>query len=277
MALVYLNGQLLGEAAATVPALDHGLVVGDGVFETILVLDGNPFALARHLDRLTRSAAGLGIGLPAREELEEAIGKVIASLPCARARLRCTVTSGPGPLGSARGGGRPTVVVAIAEDPDQGPAGVPVLLAPWTRNEHGALAGLKTTSYGENALALAHAHAHGASEAIFANTAGQLCEGTGSNIFLVLDGLLLTPTLFAGCLAGITRALVLERVGGEERDVPVEALGRASEAFLTSTLRGVQAIVAVDGAPLPGPGPVTRAAAADYEGLLRAGLPEDIG
>lgn len=276
MALVYLNGQLLEEEAAVVSVLDHGLVVGDGVFETVLVLDGRPFALTRHLDRLARSAQGLGLALPGREELAEAVAKVVASLPCPRARLRCTVTSGPGPLGSARGGGPCSVVVAVAEDADAGPAGVPVVVAPWTRNEHGPLAGLKTTSYAENALALAYAHARGASEAIFANTAGQLCEGTGSNVFLVLDGELLTPSLAAGCLAGVTRDLVLEQVGGEERDVPIAALTRASEAFLTSTLRGVQAIVAVDGQPL-GAGPVTAAAAAAYDALLTAGLPEDAG
>jgi branched-chain amino acid aminotransferase len=274
VALVYLNGALLDGGVATISVHDHGLVVGDGVFETALVLGGRPFALARHLDRLERSAAGLGLVLPDREELAAAVVQVAASLPSPRARLRCTVTSGPGPLGSARGGGPPTVVVAVDED-DPAPPTVPVARVPWTRNEHGPLAGLKTISYAGNARALAHAAARGASEAIFANTAGQLCEGTGSNVFVVLDGTLVTPTLASGCLDGVTRALVLEHFGGLERDVPVEALEAASEAFLTSTLRGVQAIVAVDGRPVAGPGPVTSAAAAAYEALLLAGLPED--
>ena len=276
MPLVYLNGRLVEPASATVSVLDHGLVVGDGVFETVLVLDGRPFALARHLERLTASATGLGIALPARDELVSAVLAVVATLEAPRGRLRITATSGVGPLGSARGGEAPTLVVAVAADAP-GPEAVPVVLAPWTRNEHGALAGLKSTSYAENARALAFAAERGASEALFANTAGALCEGTGANVFVVVDGALVTPSLASGCLAGVTRALVLERFGGEERDVPVAVLdpGRASEAFLTSTLRGVQAIASVDGRPLPAPGPVTTAAAVAYDALVATGLDED--
>lgn len=272
MALVYLNGTLVPEEAATVSVFDHGLVVGDGVFETILVIDGRPVALGRHLERLGASAAGLGIAAPERAELEEAVSRVLAGAVLARGRLRITVTSGNGPLGSARAGVAPTVVVAAAPDGMAEPA-VSVVVAPWPRNERGALAGLKTTSYAENARALDDARRKGASEAIFANTAGMLCEGTGSNVFLVVDGRLVTPTLASGCLAGVTRALVLDHWGGEEADVPVDALrpGAASEAFLTSTLRGVQSIAAVDGTPFGGIGPVTAAAAARYDELVESG------
>ena len=98
---------------------------------------------------------------------------------------------------------------------------------PWPRNERGALAGLKTTSYAENVVALAHAAERGATEAVFANLPGHLCEGTGSNVFYVVDGELRTPTLASGCLAGITRALLLEWYGGREVDEPVEVLADA--------------------------------------------------
>ena len=125
----------------------------------------------------------------------------------------------------------------------------------------GALSGLKTTSYGDNAKALAYAHDRGGAEAIFGNLAGNLCEGTGSNVFLVRDGQLITPPLSSGCLAGITRALVLEWSGGEEVDTPLGAFTEADEAFLTSTTRDVQPIRAVDGVVFPAaPGPVTRKA-----------------
>ncbi len=107
-----------------------------------------------------------------------------------------------------------------------------VVTVPWPRNERGALAGLKTTSYAENVVALAYAQERGASEAIFANLAGHLCEGTGSNVFYVVDGELRTPTLAAGCLAGISRALLLEWYGGREVDEPVEVLAEAEEVFL---------------------------------------------
>jgi len=132
-------------------------------------------------------------------------------------------------------------------------------LMPWTRNENGALTGLKTTAYADNVLALDHARRRGAGEALFANTQGNLCEGTGSNIFVVLDGDLLTPPLSAGPLAGITRELVLEWAGGTETDIAMADLERVSEAFLTSSGRDVQPIRAIDGRELPAaPGPVTR-------------------
>ena len=101
-----------------------------------------------------------------------------------------------------------------------------MVTVPWPRNERGALAGLKTTSYAENVVALAEARRRGGTEAIFANLAGHLCEGTGSNVFYVVDGELRTPTLASGCLAGVTRALVLEWCGGVEVDEPIEVVER---------------------------------------------------
>ena len=83
-------------------------------------------------------------------------------------------------------------------------------MVPWVRNERSAVAGLKTTSYAENVVALAYAKERGAIEAVFANTRGELCEGTGSNVFVVRDGVVWTPPLDSGCLAGITRALAVE-------------------------------------------------------------------
>jgi branched-chain amino acid aminotransferase len=139
---------------------------------------------------------------------------------------------------------------------------VDVTTVPWPRNERGALSGLKTTSYGENVRALAYAADHGGSEAIFANTAGNLCEGTGTNVFVVSGGRLLTPPLSAGCLAGVTRALVIEWSGAVEEELPLSALAAAEEAFLSGTTRDVQPIRSVDGSVLPAaPGPVTRKAA----------------
>jgi branched-chain amino acid aminotransferase len=128
---------------------------------------------------------------------------------------------------------------------------------PWPRNERGALAGVKTTSYAENVVALAYATERGAGEAIFPNLAGNLCEGTGTNVFYVVDGELRTPTLGSGCLAGITRALLLEWYGGREVDEPIDVLGSAEEIFLVSTTRNVQAVTRCDDRELAGPGPVT--------------------
>ena len=139
---------------------------------------------------------------------------------------------------------------------------------PWVRNERSAVAGLKTTSYAENVVALARATEHGASEAIFANTAGHLCEGTGSNVFVVLGGRLSTPPLSTGCLAGVTRELVCELVDVAEVELPLSALAEADEVFLTSSTRDVQGQHRVDDRALDAPGPVTTEVAGAFADLV---------
>jgi branched-chain amino acid aminotransferase len=260
----WLNGALVEPAQALVSAYDHGLVVGDGVFETCKVVDGVPFALTRHLARLQRSARGLGLPEVDLDAVRAAAVAVCAEpdLPAA-ARLRITVTAGPAPLGSGRGDGPSTLFVAAAPLTPWSPT-CAVATVPWPRNERGALVGVKTTSYAENVVALDYARSREAAEAVFANTAGNLCEGTGSNVFVVLDERLVTPPLSAGCLAGVTRDLVLEWVDGAvEEDVPMSVLSDAAagEVFLTSTTRDVQPVHAFDGRKVAAaPGPVTRRA-----------------
>ncbi|GHC82723.1 aminotransferase class IV [Streptomyces flavofungini] len=254
---IWLNGGLQDLDSARVSVLDHGLTVGDGIFETVKAVAGRPFALTRHLDRLARSARGLGLPEPDLDEVRRACAAVIAANPMALGRLRITYTGGLSPLGSDRGDQGPTLVVALGEAARR-PDSTAVITVPWTRNERGALTGLKTTSYAENVVALARATEQGATEALFANTVGQLCEGTGSNVFVVLDGEIHTPPVSSGCLAGITRALAVEWTGAHETDLPLDVLDRADEVFLTSTLRDVQGVHRVDDRQLPGaPGPVT--------------------
>ena len=265
---VWLNGSLLDEDEARVSVFDHGLTVGDGVFETLKTYGGRPFAVRRHLERLAVSAAGMGFAAPDPAVLRSALEAVAAENGLVDDALRITVTSGPGALGSARGPAGTTVVVAAGRMAPW-PVTTAVSVVPWPRNERGALAGLKTTSYGENAVALAYAHARGAGEALFANLAGHLCEGTGTNVVVSLGGRLVTPPLSSGCLAGVTRALVLETSDVAEEDIPLAALADVEEAFLTSSTREVQAIHAIDGRPLPGaPAPLTRAAAEAFAALV---------
>ncbi|MEU3654964.1 aminodeoxychorismate lyase [Streptomyces sp. NPDC032161] len=254
---MWVDGALRDADEARVSVFDHGLTVGDGVFETVRAVDGRPFALTRHLDRLARSARGLGLAEPDLDEVRRACAAVLGANPMPLGRLRITYTGGVSPLGSDRGDAGPGLFVALGEATRR-PDSTAVITVPWTRNERGALVGLKTTSYAENVVALARAHEHGASEALFANTAGRLCEGTGSNVFVVLDGQLHTPPVASGCLAGITRALAVEWTGAQETDLPFDVLERAEEIFLTSTLRDVQAVHRVDGRELPGaPGQAT--------------------
>jgi branched-chain amino acid aminotransferase len=254
----WVNGDLLTDPdAPAVAARDHAVTVGDGVFEVVKVVDGRVFAIDAHLERLTRSARGLGLPDPDLEAVRRGVAAVLEGEPLTLGRVRITWTGGLSPLGSDRGDGPSTlVVVAAAMDPWSDTAAV--VTVPWPRNERGALAGLKTTSYGENVRALAYARSHGASEAIFANLQGRLCEGTGTNVFYVVDDELRTPTLAGGCLAGITRRLILDWYGAREVDEPIEVLTeRASEAFLASTTRDVQAIHRWNDRELGAPGPVT--------------------
>ena len=258
--LVWVNGRLVGAADATVSVFDHGLTVGDGVFETLKAVDRQPFASRRHLERLRRSADGLGMRLPYTEhELRVAMAQVLASHDTGLARVRITVTGGAAPLGSERGEANATVVVAAGPLQAATPS-TAVTVVPWPRNERGAMVGIKTTSYAENVLALAHAKARGCTEAIFATTTGLLCEGTGSNVFVGVGGRLLTPPLSSGCLAGVTRELVLEATDAIEEDIPMEVLLGADEVFLTSTGRDVQPVHQVDDRSLPTQGPITETA-----------------
>jgi branched-chain amino acid aminotransferase len=133
------------------------------------------------------------------------------------------------------------------------------LRVPWPRNERGAMAGVKSTSYAENVVALAEAAKAGASEAIFANLAGNLCEGTGTNVGYVMGGEVRTPTLGSGCLAGVTRGLLLEWSDMIEVDEPITVLDSADEIFLMSTTRDVQGVHRIDSRELTAPGPLTRA------------------
>lgn len=262
-ARVWIDDRLVDAAAAHVRFDDHGVTVGDGVFETIKLTGGHAFELTRHLERMARSAGAMSIPMPSIDVVRTAVEAVVAA-NAEDGFLRVTLTAGPGPLGSNREEMEPTLIVAVRPgevrvDPTD------VIVVPWTRNEHGALAGVKSTSYGENVVALARATDAGASEALFANTAGNLCEGTGSNVFVVLDDRLVTPPLSSGCLAGVTRALLLEAGVGIEADVPMAALDDVSEMFLVSTGREVQPVHRVDGRALPAcPGPHTAAARATW-------------
>ena len=249
---VWVDGELLG-LEATVRALDHGLTVGDGVFETAKVVDGRPFALSRHHDRMDRSLAGLGLEPLDRARLQEGIDAVLGLGTLRHARLRYTVTAGLGPLGSDRIPGAATYVVTAMEVPPAGPS-TTVAVVPWTRNERGALAGVKSTSYAENVLALCAAKRLGHSEAILANTAGMLCEGTGTNVFVVTDGVVRTPALSSGPLAGVTRALTIEWLREEgvevvEQELPLSVLADCEELWVTSSTRDVCAVTRYDVVP----------------------------
>jgi branched-chain amino acid aminotransferase len=219
----------------------------------------------------------MGIAIEGADTLRSWAEELMGVQPFAESRLRITVTGGLAPPSTARGEGPSTTLITVSEL-GRVPSISQVITVPWARNDQGALVGLKTTSYGENVRALRRAYEQGASEALFPNTRGELCEGTGSNVFVVRDGQLSTPPLSSGCLAGITRSLVLELsselgMAVKQDPLPMQSLAGADEAFLSSTIRCVQAIEKVDGQSLPViDGPITARLAEAFAALVERDL-----
>jgi branched-chain amino acid aminotransferase len=258
---VWVNGDLVDPTGPSVSALDHSVTVGDGVFETAKIASGVPFALTRHHRRLERSATGLGLPPLDLAVVDKGVAAVLDGPAIDFGRLRYSVTGGVGPLGSDRDDTALTYIVLAAPQPLP-PSSGKLTVVPWTRNERSAVVGLKTTSYAENVVAFARAKQVGAVEAVFGNTRGELCECTGSNVFVVVDGVVLTPPAESGLLLGITRELTIEwgRAAGleiREETLPLDVLRSADEVFITSSTKDVLPVHAVDDRDLSADRPVT--------------------
>jgi len=256
------SGSLIGNEVNSINPADRGFTVGEGVFETLVVRAGQPFALERHLARLLNSARILRIAQPDLSVVREAVQKTIAANAKVigdLGRLRITYTAGP--LDHI-----PTLTVTCTPQVPW-PESTSAITVPWIRNERSSITGAKSTSYAENVVALAAARDAGVSEALFANSIGNLSEGATSNIFLVLDGEVLTPTLASGCLAGVTRELVIQWFNVKEVELPFDVLSDAQELFLTSTTRGIHPLVRIDQRHLE-IGQVTRQLRAQFEALV---------
>jgi branched-chain amino acid aminotransferase len=244
------NGTLRKAGSEVLPIEDGAPARGQGAFETIAAYHGRPFLAAAHLGRLRRAAARLDLDCPPDHVFLDAMEILLSANRLdqeAKARIRLTLTAPP------QGGA--SWFIEAGPVPSHGIT-ARVVTIPYARNERGALSGLKTISYGENAVAMQLARAAGADEALFANTRDELCEGTWSNIFLYSKGCWLTPPLSSGCLPGVTRALVLELfrelgLAAKEVPIPMTDLPTAEGAFLTSSLREIQTIMAIDARELP--------------------------
>lgn len=252
MSYVWINGKLKKATEARVSPMDHGVITGDGLFEVLAVYESKVFALSRHINRLKQSALGMMMSIEEIEQTawESAIQSVLQANQLSEARVRITYTTGDADLGSDRGASVPMVLIAAGAMPKKAATGK-LAVVPWPRNEKGALSGLKTTSYGENVKALMYAKQKGANEALFLNTRGHVCEGTGSNVFWITQGKVFTPKLETGCLAGITRELTIKVARDlgfsvEEVEASLQNLLDAEEVFITSTLRDVQWVDQID-------------------------------
>lgn len=256
--LASVDGRISPTAAATVPLKDDGLYRGDGVFEVIRLYDGRPFALGDHLDRLGRSAAAIALELD-RGALEAEIDALLAEAGAADGQLRLIVT---------RGGRR---IAATEQVP---PHAESVAVATVTYSTTIVLNRVKSLSYAANMHATRLAKDAGADEAVLVTAEGTVLEPPTSTVFWAgADGTLRTPSLELPILDSITRGLLVEALEVEEGAFAAADLRGASEAFLASTTREVQAVSAVDGTTLAAvPGPRTEEARRAFAAILEREL-----
>ena len=249
--VVWCDGAFVCGDEAFVPALNRGVLHGDGCFETLVSCCMSPFAFSRHYERLTRTCDLMGlIGLPLKEELFQACRELMRQNRLLDpVHIRIVVLAHGDGASLEREVDRCSTVIMTAHAQEAGEF-CTIVPSAWVRSEKGALCGVKSLSAGENVMALREAKREGADEAVLGNSSGNLCDGTESNIFWVEDGAVYTPPLSAGVVPGVTRSLVFELceelgIPCEERDVPFSMLDEVSEIFLTSTQREVQPITKV--------------------------------
>jgi branched-chain amino acid aminotransferase len=280
---IFLNDRFVESKEAVVSVFDHGFLYGDGVYETLRAYTGRLFMLSRHLARLCRSAALIGLELPIGEKdwpplLQEAITRNGLS----DAYLRITVSRGEGEIGlDPRLCPRPTIVIIAKpfrpHPPELFEKGVALALVTVRRNHPAALSPqIKSLNFLNNILAKQEAMRKGAFDGVMLHVDGHVAECTTSNLFFVRDGTLCTPSLDCGILDGITREVVL--MLAREAGIPVaeghyaaKALLQAEECFLTNTSMEIMPVRAIEGTVLGQscPGPLT----ARLRELFRSNLP----
>jgi branched-chain amino acid aminotransferase len=242
----WFNGQLVPEALALDPS-DRGLLLGDGLFETIAVFNGKAVWLADHLDRLLDGAVVLG--LPAeRQVIEASVTEVLTHAEVPHGTLRITLTRGPAARGLAAEASRPSLLVTFTPwvrktlfTP------VKLITASFRRNETSPASRLKTLSYADNILAAREAAAAGADDALFLNMRGHVAATTIANVFILRGSRLSTSRIEDGVLPGIARRKLLAINGGEQRKITPTELGAADAVFLTNSLRLVRPVHALEG------------------------------
>ncbi len=269
---VWINGQLYAKQDARISVYDHGLLYGDGVFEGLRSYGGKVFRLEAHLQRLWNSAKAILLEIPiSRDAMAAAINETLAANGLADGYIRLIVTRGAGSLGlDPNRTANPQVIVItdhIAVYPEElYQRGLEIITAATQRNHPAALSPrIKSLNYLNNILAKVEAMQAGCMEALMLNHKGEVAECTADNVFLVRDGVLITPPIDAGVLEGITRAAVIDLAhdaGLEVREVPITRhdVYIADECFLTGTAVEVIAVVKVDSRKIGNgqPGPITR-------------------
>jgi len=257
--LVFLSGQFVPEAQAVVSVFDRGFLYGDGLFETLRVVHGQPFRWDDHWQRLQHGAEWLKLTLPwASAELRTRADELIRRNQLPDAVLRLQISRGPGPRGySLREAGSPTVLMTLHPAPAfdrEDPPGWRLATASQRVWANDPLTHVKTCNKLPWILARAEAEAQGADAALLLNTAGEVAEADCANIFWIERGGVCTPPLSSGALPGVTRNLVIDlcrqlNLRCEEKPVRPEQLASAEGAFLTLSTLGIVTVASIDQHP----------------------------
>lgn len=258
-----MDGEIIPAEEARISVFDHGLLYGDGVFEGLRFYHGVVFMLEAHLERLENSAGAIALEIPySRAQITTAIDELIARYDDDSGYLRLVVTRGRGTLGiDPRSCARPVVFV-IADSisvlsPGEPQRGVSLHVARTRRMPAECLdPAIKSLNYLNNILARIEANRAGRDEALMLNLEGYVSEGSVDNLFVVIDGVLRTPPLGDGLLAGITRAVIIEiareiGIPVDEASLTVDDLMRAGECFLTGTGAELVPVASIDETILP--------------------------
>lgn len=228
-----------------------GLLSGWGVFSTLRIVDGVPFAFERHWARMTRDAAALHVELPVdREAVRRKLSELIDANGALEATLRLVVVRNQGGLWEGPSSGRPSDLIALTADSKRWGSAVKLAYVPQARHAANAFAGAKVLSWAMNLTWLESVQAQGFDEAILLNERGEVAECTSANIFVARGNEVGTPPLSAGCLPGITREVLLGEIRAPgiriaERTILPAELESADEVFITSTTRNLLPVVQV--------------------------------
>ncbi len=285
--IIYLNGEFVPKERAVVSVFDHGLLYGDGVFEGIRAYHGRVFKLGEHLDRLYEGARALCLEMPVnKDEMQEIVLETLRRNNLSDAYIRLVVTRGPGDLGlDPRKCPKPfifCITASIVLYPDElYEKGMSVISVSTRRNIPTAcIPRVKSLNYMNNIYAKMESNLAGMPEAIMLNNEGYVAEATGDNIFIVKNGVLITPPAYAGILEGITRNSVMDLAC--EKGIPVEEklftmfdVYTADEVFLTGTAAEVIPCINVDGRIIGDgkPGDLTRGLIAAFHELTKVNGP----
>jgi len=278
--IVYLNGSLLPLSQARLSPLDYGFLYGYGLFETMRAYSGHIFRLEKHLARLSHSAKLLGIELMSDiPDLEKALYDTLQANNLSNARIRLTLSGGEGePVPDLLPQNPTVIIVARRYTPYPRQVyeqGFKAIVSRIRRNTQSPASVIKSLNYLDNLLARRETRLAGADEAILLNEQGFLAEGSMSNIFLVSDSTLLTPSEDSGILPGITREVILELAPSMdlktiERKIALKELLQADEAFFTNSLIEIMPLTQVSGQNIGSgiAGTVTQQLIAAYKELV---------